>query len=273
MCIFVIWKRLRGHSRHHLASGMCTRFIKFRRKEGRNSHVTEDHIGVCHMKTNMKKKAREHINFRAHTRSAAISTDKRAVSGSSHDHRDCSFAQYVAHRGLGRACNVNVYVLGSDLTWWQHILSSHSWSSRCPSCDQPLLPCWKSGHGVFASFVGRGSWVIVARMDFFAYNGRGWPWCGGDEGIDGIGWRCHRRQGLLSTRTTFRRDWSIVLYDMSKFCGWWHFKILNDPWSTWSQFWNRNGRNKFLVLVVKTLFTTHSTPNCTVIISRKRWWI
>ena len=27
----------------------------------------------------------------------------------------------------------------------------------------------------------------------------------------------------------------------------------------------RNGRNKFLVLVVKTLFTTHSTPNCIAI--------
>ncbi len=43
---------------------MCTRFIKLRRQEGRNSHVTQDHIGVCHMKTNMNKKAREHMNFR-----------------------------------------------------------------------------------------------------------------------------------------------------------------------------------------------------------------
>jgi late competence protein required for DNA uptake (superfamily II DNA/RNA helicase) len=53
---------------------------------------------------------------------------------------------------------------------------------------------------------------------------------------------------------------------MSKFCAWWHFKILNDPHCTWSQVWKRNGRTKFLVLVVKTLFTTHSTPNCTAII-------
>jgi hypothetical protein len=51
-----------GHSRHHLASGMCTRFIELRRKEGRNSHVTQDHIGVCHIQTNMNKKASEHMN-------------------------------------------------------------------------------------------------------------------------------------------------------------------------------------------------------------------
>jgi hypothetical protein len=84
------WKHLRGHSRHHLASGMYTRFIKLRRQEGRNSHVTQDHIGVCHVKANMNKKAREHMNFRAHTRNAVISTGK-SVSVSSHDQRDCSF--------------------------------------------------------------------------------------------------------------------------------------------------------------------------------------
>ncbi len=89
--LFVAWKRLRGDSRHHLASGMCTRFIKLCRQEGRNSHVTQDHIGVCHMKTNMNKKAREHMNFRTHTRNAAKSTDKSAFSVSSHDQRDCSF--------------------------------------------------------------------------------------------------------------------------------------------------------------------------------------
>jgi hypothetical protein len=44
------------------------------------------------MKTNMNKKAREHMNFRAHTRNAAISTDKSAFSVSSHDQCDCSFA-------------------------------------------------------------------------------------------------------------------------------------------------------------------------------------
>jgi hypothetical protein len=69
------------------------------------------------MKTNMDKKASEHVNFRVHTRNSAISTDKIAFSGSSHDQRDCSFVQSATHSGLGRACNVNVYVLGSDLTW------------------------------------------------------------------------------------------------------------------------------------------------------------
>jgi len=64
-----------GHSRHHLGSGMHARFMKLCRKEGRNSYVTQDHIGVCHMPTNMNKKASEHMNFRAHTRNEVISTD------------------------------------------------------------------------------------------------------------------------------------------------------------------------------------------------------
>jgi hypothetical protein len=34
-----------------------------RRKEGRNSHVRQDHIGVCHMQTNMNKKESEHMNY------------------------------------------------------------------------------------------------------------------------------------------------------------------------------------------------------------------
>jgi hypothetical protein len=65
----------------------------------------------------MNKKTSEHMNFRAHTRNSAISTDKIAFSVSSHDQCDSSFAQYATHSGLGRACNVNVYVIGSDLTW------------------------------------------------------------------------------------------------------------------------------------------------------------
>ena len=81
-----------GYVVSHILSAMYTRFIKLHRKEGRNSHVTQDHIGVCHIQTNMNKKASEHMNFRAHTRNAAISTDKSAFSGSSHNQRDCSFA-------------------------------------------------------------------------------------------------------------------------------------------------------------------------------------
>ena len=48
-----------GHSRPHLATataaGMCT----LHEKEGRNSLVFQDRIGVCHMQTNMHKKASE----------------------------------------------------------------------------------------------------------------------------------------------------------------------------------------------------------------------
>jgi hypothetical protein len=60
---------------------MCTRFIKLRRQEGRNSHVTEDHIGVCYMKKNVNKKASEHMNFHDHTRNVVISTDKSSFRG------------------------------------------------------------------------------------------------------------------------------------------------------------------------------------------------
>jgi hypothetical protein len=49
-------------------------------------------VYVDHMKTNMNKKAREHMNFRAHTRNTAISTDKNVLSDSSHDQIDYSFA-------------------------------------------------------------------------------------------------------------------------------------------------------------------------------------
>ena len=40
---------------------------------------------LCHLQTNMSKKASEHINFRAHTRNVAISMDKNAFSGSLED--------------------------------------------------------------------------------------------------------------------------------------------------------------------------------------------
>ncbi len=48
-----------------------------------------------------------------------------------------------------------VCVLGSDLMWLQHILMSNSWPSRCPSCDQPLLPCWKVWTWCFWQVFGR----------------------------------------------------------------------------------------------------------------------
>jgi hypothetical protein len=88
-----------GYVVSHILSAMYTRFIKLHRKEGRNSHVTQDHIGVCHMKTNMNKKASEHMNFRAYTRHTTISTDKNVVSGSSHDQLDFSFPCSGAQTG------------------------------------------------------------------------------------------------------------------------------------------------------------------------------
>jgi hypothetical protein len=51
--------------------------------------------------------------------------------------------------------------------WFQHILMSNSWSSHCPSCDQPLLPRWKVWTWRFWKEFGRGGWGLVARWDFF----------------------------------------------------------------------------------------------------------
>ena len=62
-------------------------------------------------------------------------------------------------------------VLGSDLMWLQHILMSNSWPSRCPSCDQTLLPCWKVWTWCFWQEVSRGGWGLVPRRDFFSYYG------------------------------------------------------------------------------------------------------
>ena len=52
-----------GHSRHHLASGMCTRVRgwTFVCKEGRNSLVVHVLIGVWHMKTCVNKEAWSHM--------------------------------------------------------------------------------------------------------------------------------------------------------------------------------------------------------------------
>ena len=69
----------------------------------------------------------------------------------------------------------------SDLMWLQHILMSNSLSCPCPSCDQPLLPSWKMCHNVFGSFLGRGSWGLMTRRDFFGVI------VGGGGGVSGNG--------------------------------------------------------------------------------------
>ena len=61
------------------------------------------------------------------TRSLFVGSSQRQWGG--------SFTHCATHSGRGRACNMKVFVLGSDLMWWQHILMSNSWPSRYPSCD------------------------------------------------------------------------------------------------------------------------------------------
>ena len=70
------------------------------------------------------------------TRSLFVGSSQRQWGG--------SFTHCATHSGRGRACNMKVFVLGSDLMWWQHILMSNSWPSRCPSCDNPVRPCFHS---------------------------------------------------------------------------------------------------------------------------------
>ena len=90
----------------------------------------------------------------------------------------CQFYVLRHEKGIGRECNVIVCVLGSDLMWLQHILMSNSWTSRCPSCDQPLLPCWKVWTWCFWQSFGRGDWGLVVRWDFFLH-----VMVGGDGGV------------------------------------------------------------------------------------------
>jgi hypothetical protein len=82
---------------------------------------------------------------------------------------------------------VIVCVLGSDLMWFQHILMSNSWPSRCPPRDQSLLPCWKVCPWRFWLAFGRVDWGLVPRRDFFLY-----VMVGGDGGVVGpkelVGW-------------------------------------------------------------------------------------
>ena len=44
---------------------------------------------------------------------------------------------------------------------------SNSWTSRCPSCDQTLLPRWKVWTWRFWKTFGRTGWGIVAWWEFF----------------------------------------------------------------------------------------------------------
>jgi hypothetical protein len=53
-----------GHSRTHLATAAVPGTLH--EKEGRNSLVFHDRIGVCHMYTNMDKRAREYRNLCSH---------------------------------------------------------------------------------------------------------------------------------------------------------------------------------------------------------------
>jgi hypothetical protein len=104
-----------------------------------------------------------------------------------HDVSGVSFTYSVTDTGIGCECNVNVCVLGSDLMWLQRILMSNSWPSRCPSCDQPLLPCWKVWTWCFWQVFGRDGWGLVARWEFFFH-----VMVGGDGGVVGpkelVGW-------------------------------------------------------------------------------------
>ena len=56
---------------------------------------------------------------------------------------------------------------------------SNSWPSRCPFCDQPLLPCGRCDHVAFGSFVGRDSGVLLRERIFLHVM------VGGGRGVEG----------------------------------------------------------------------------------------
>ncbi len=84
------------------------------------------------------------IFLHEHTRKLVRSTDQCGFLGSSHDHCDWSFTHTETHSGLGCVCNIKVCAPSSDLMLRQHILLFNSSSTRSPSSDHPLLPCFYS---------------------------------------------------------------------------------------------------------------------------------
>jgi hypothetical protein len=85
------------------------------------------------------------------------------------------------HTGIGCQCNVNFSVVGSDLMWFQHLLMYNSWPSRCPSCDRPLLPCWKVWMTFLSSVWSGQLGSCCAAGYFFTCYGWWWWWCGETE--------------------------------------------------------------------------------------------
>ena len=83
-------------------------------REGHNSLVDQDLIGVCHIHTYVHRKIHRHINSRAHTRNTVNSPDKIAFSDSFRHQR-------VGCIGWWFACIMHVCAGGSDQMLYQHI--------------------------------------------------------------------------------------------------------------------------------------------------------
>ncbi len=68
------------------------------------------------------------------------------------------------HSGLGRACNMKVYVGASKLRLLEHILLLNSWPSRCPACPSspPSFP-----HATFQRDGVRGTRSKNEMFEFF----------------------------------------------------------------------------------------------------------
>ncbi len=86
------------------------------------------------MQTYENKKACSHMNLRAHTRDEARSPEQSAFLDSSYGQCGERFTDAEAHSGLGRACNMKVFLVVSKSRLLEHILLFNSWPSRCPSC-------------------------------------------------------------------------------------------------------------------------------------------
>ena len=138
---------LRPSLRHNLMKRVYIPEARWCLEWPRNVFMSQEYIWSC---------VRQHENQTNNpTRSLFVGSSKRQWGG--------SFTHCATYNGCGRACNMKVFVLGSELMWWQHILMSNSWPSRCPSCDNPVRPCF---HSVF-----RRRWerhVTCCKNDWFS---------------------------------------------------------------------------------------------------------
>ncbi len=107
----------------HPCSCSCSKMGS--RMTRRHLHVTQRYLNLC-----------------VHTQNTPKWPDNIAYSGLVTRRVRLQFTPFATQSGFGRACNIKVCALASDLIWRKQVLLSNSWPSRLPSWHQPLLPAF-----------------------------------------------------------------------------------------------------------------------------------